>query len=238
MMHDHDHDAARDQVFDFLQDPLPIQLAHVLQPLLGRLRLTEPGEAAGQQGEGVGAITQEIEGVDRRLVLEQAAIDLLEPRLRAAAVASPREVVEIVAVSQHKENVAPAQGLLPRPGPDQLLIGTIAHDAQIDDGEVRNAVPNEDVEAIREIDAFAERERVAKDQKPGTAIVRPRRWPADARGVGHDVPGIAVRVPAHQIQVRQRSPTELEIGPEQPALLGDGGGVQPAPSLQSGQADR
>ena len=47
MMHDHDHDAARDQVFDFLQDPLPIQLAHALQPVLGRLRLNRAGRGCG-----------------------------------------------------------------------------------------------------------------------------------------------------------------------------------------------
>ena len=178
---DHD-DAALHQIGDFLQDPLAIELANGLQPSLrvfGSAQSDEggaiqSGEAAGEQGEDVRAIAQDVPSIDRRLVLDQATVDRLEPRLRAAGVARLGKVVDVVAIGQEQQGIAPAQHLFPRPGADELLIGPVAHNAQVDDLQIRDAFLNEHIEAVREIHFFAEGERIAKNQKPRAALVRPR----------------------------------------------------------------
>jgi hypothetical protein len=126
----------------------------------------QSGSAAGQQREQVGAVAHEIERVDRRLVLEQAAPDVLHPGLGTAAVAGPREVVEVVAVGQEQHGVAATQRSLPRPGAHQLLIGTVAHDAQVHDREVRYLRLDQRVEAFGQIDRFPECEGVGQRQQP------------------------------------------------------------------------
>src|ERR687891_1392474 len=87
MVDDDDQGSARQQIGGLLQHPPPIQLADGLQSCFGALRSAQSGRAPGDQREQVRAVAQDVERIDRRLVLEQAASHVLHPWLGAAAVA-------------------------------------------------------------------------------------------------------------------------------------------------------
>jgi hypothetical protein len=120
------------------------------------------------------AVAQPLDQPDLGPVLDQRAALPLERALGAPRVGGAGEIEEVVAVGQHERDVGGTQIGEPAARPGQLLIGPVAHHAEIDGAETGESALQPHVDAVLEVDALAERE--------GRGRQRPRA--RGARGIG------------------------------------------------------
>ena len=101
-----------------------------------------------------------------------------------------------------------------------LLVGSVAHGAGVYDARARQGGKHFDVEAILDVYAFAERQRVTEDQNPVSGERILRNEPL-AIPVSPDAPLFAVRIDPRRQEIRRIAPSCLRIGPEQVIAFGD-----------------
>src|SRR5262249_3046959 len=101
-----------------------------------------------------------------------------------------------------------------------LLVSSVAHGARVYDARARKGGKHFDVEAIFDVYAFPERQRIAEDQNFSAGVRILRNEPL-AVLISSDVPLFAGRIDPRRQDIRRIAPSRLRIRPKQASAFGD-----------------
>jgi hypothetical protein len=156
---------------------------------LGSRRLDESCDHRGHAGPVAPAFPQ----ADGRRAKNIGAVDLLKIGL-CSTEETPSQYIKIIALIEHdQDGIARFQNMFPILESHVLLVGSVAHGAGVYDARARQGGKHFDVEAILDVYAFAERQRVTEDQNPVSGERILRNEPL-AIPVSRDAPLFAVRI--------------------------------------------
>ena len=129
---------------------------------------------------------------------------------------TPSQYIEIVAlIEQDQDCIARFQKLLPISENRVLLVGSVAHGAGVYDARGWQEGKHFDIEAIFDVYAFAEGQRVAEDQNSASGARILRDQPL-AVLVSSNAPFFAGRIDQRRQEIRRIAPSCLRIGAEEP----------------------
>jgi hypothetical protein len=183
---------------------------------LGSRRLDEFCDDRGHEGPVAPAFPH----ADGRRAKNIRAVHLLEVGL-CSTDETPSQYVEVIALIEHdQDGIARLQKVFPISESHVLLVGSVAHGAGVDDACAGQGGKHFDVEAIFDVYAFAERQRVAEDQNPASGARILRNEPL-AVLISSDAPLFAGRIDPRRQEIRRIAPSRLRIGPEQVIAFGN-----------------
>jgi hypothetical protein len=117
-------------------------------------------------------------------------------------------------IEHNQDGIAGLQKVFPTSENHVLLVGSVAHGARVYNAHARQEWKHFDIEAIFDVYAFAERQRVAEDQNPASGARILCNEPL-AVLISFDAPLLAGRIDPRRQELRRIAPTRLRIGSEQ-----------------------